>query len=245
MLALGLGVYLAFTAVSFPASVAYRWFAPPALALASIEGTIWRGSAAYGGIEGLAFSGLRWQLHPAALLRGRVSLTAELRLADGNMRANLTASGNGIELTDVRATTDLQAFRDWLSLGDVRGRMSASLDTLDLVDGWPVAASGNVRIADLAIPPVVPVSGVTIIPLGNFAADVAPAHDPGISAVLSDEGGPLELAGSVTLSPGGAYVLDARIKPRAGAPDVLVEGLELMTEPLPDGQRHFVLSGSL
>lgn len=245
MLALGLGVYLAFAAVRFPAAVAYRWFAPESLSLASVEGTIWRGSAAFGGFEGMAFSDLRWRLLPVDLLRGRVGITAELRLADGFLRGRLTASGHRLEIRDLRAATGLAGFRDWLSLGTARGRVNAMLQSLELVDNWPVSALGTLRIEDLAMPPIVPMNGVTSIPLGNFSAEFAPTQDPGIVAVLSDQGGPLELTGRLTLSPAHEYVLDTRIKPRADASEALVEGLELLSEPMPDGRRHFVLSGSL
>src|SRR5690606_2720287 len=45
-IALGLGAYIAFTLSSFPATAAYRWFAPETLRMAGIEGTVWSGRAA-------------------------------------------------------------------------------------------------------------------------------------------------------------------------------------------------------
>jgi general secretion pathway protein N len=246
LLALGLGVYLAVAISSFPAALAYRWFAPDALKLASLEGTIWRGSADYGAVAGLPIFDLRWQLHPATLLTGRIGLTTVARLPDGLASARLLASSRQLELTEVRANLSLQSMRDVIAQGAVSGRLSLSLNRLDLVDGVPVAAEGSVALADLVAPPLVPMEGVTSIALGNYRAELTSAEQPGILALVNDEGGPLELSGRVQLAPDRSFTLDALIKPRPGAPEVLVQGLELVTgEPNATGHRRFVQQGSL
>jgi general secretion pathway protein N len=246
LLALGLGVYLAVAIASFPAALAYRWFGPERLTLASIDGTIWRGNAAFGAIGGFAFSDLRWRLHPAALLTGRISLSAETRLNDGFASANVAASGSRVELTQVRAATSLKSLRELASLGDISGQLSLSLERLDLVEGWPVAAEGMLEIAELVAPPLVPMSGVSQIPLGSYRAEITTTEEPGILALVNDLGGPLELTGRISLSPDRSYLFDTLIKPRSGAPDVLVEGLDLVSgEPNAQGQRKFVQRGSL
>ena len=246
LLALGLGAYLAFVLVSFPASVAHRWFAPDALQLAAVDGTIWRGSAAYGGVGGLAFSNLRWQLHPAALLTGTVSVTAEARLADGFVSASVDATANRVEMSGVRAATSLATLRDAIGFGDVSGQISVELQSLELVDGWPVAAVGEARVRDLAAPPLMPVSGMSTIALGHYLARFTAGDEPGIVAALADEGGPLELTGRLSVMPDRSYLFDALIRPRADAPDALVQGLDFVAgEPNANGQRKLVQSGTL
>ncbi len=246
LLALGLGVYLAVAVMSFPASLAYRWFAPDALALAAVEGTVWQGHAAHGGVDGLAFANLQWRLHPAALLTGALRVTAEAEFASGFARADVVAAGRTLELTEVRASTELAAFRSVLPLGDVSGQVSLALERVELVDGFPVAAVGEARVADLSVPPLIPMRGVTTIPLGNYLARFTPAEAPGVLALLSDQGGPLELTGRISLAPDRSYVLDTLIRPRADASPVLVDGLEMVTEPPnAEGQRKFRLTGSL
>jgi general secretion pathway protein N len=246
LLALGLGVYLAVVVVSFPASVAYRWFAPDEVALALIQGTIWNGSAAHGGVAGLAFSDLRWQLHPAALLTGRVSVSAETNFATGFARAEIMAAGNRITLNELSAATDLQVFSTLLPLGGVRGQVSISLDSLEFIDGWPTAAIGQTRIANLAMPPLLPIPGVTTIALGNYVAQFSSSDEPGITALLNDQGGPIELTGRLSLAPDRSYDIDTLIKPRADAPTELVQGIEMVTDtPDANGQRRFRLAGTL
>jgi general secretion pathway protein N len=246
LLALGVGVYLAVAIGSFPAAVADRWFGPEGLTLAVLDGTIWNGRAAYGEAAGFPFSDLRWQLHPLALLTGKLSVTAESKLAGGLASGRVLASGSRIDFSDVRASATLESLSQRFALGEISGRLNLSLSRLELVDGSPVAAVGTLTIADLYGAPLIPMAGVTTIPLGNYRAELAPADQPGIVAVVKDEGGPLELSGRISLAPDRSFSLDALIKARPGAPEVLVQGVEIVTgEPNAEGRRRFLQQGTL
>jgi len=246
LLALGIGVYVAVAIGSFPASLAYRWFGPEGLTLAAVGGTIWNGRAAYGTGAGLSFSNLNWQLHPVALLTGKLSLDAEAALANGLASAKLAASRDRLELTDVRLSASLESFSEQFALGEVSGQLGLSLSRLELVGGVPVAAAGTLTVADLFSAPLIPIEGVTSIPLGNFRAELTTGEQPGIVALVSDEGGPLELTGRITLAPDRSYTMDALIKTRADAPQELVQGVELVTgEPNAEGRRRFLQQGTL
>jgi len=254
LLALGVGAYLAFAVASFPASIAHRWFAPDELALASVEGTVWRGSAAYGGINGIAFSNLNWVLHPVALLTGGVNVSVRTDFAGGLARAEVTSRGNRVVLDDFEASANLGRLPldrlignfGLVPLGRVTGTARASFDRLELVDGWPVSAAGSVRLTNLAGPPLFTVPGVTTLTLGSFVAQLGPANDgSGIVAEVIDEGGPLELAGEVTLSPDRSYRVTSRIKPRAEAHDALVQGLQVLYPANAAGQHQITIAASL
>ena len=58
LLALGVGAYFAFVLATFPASIAHRWFGSE-LTMAGIDGSVWQGSAAYVGFNGLVLSAER------------------------------------------------------------------------------------------------------------------------------------------------------------------------------------------
>jgi general secretion pathway protein N len=246
LLALGLGAYLTFVVVSFPASAAYRWFAPSALQLAAIEGSVWNGSAAYGSYAGLAFSELRWQLHPAALLTGRLNLSAEGRFMDGFAVADVSASGSRVLLTNVRASTSLQNLRGLLPLGETQGQVSLQLQSLEIVDGWPMTAIGEFSVGDLSVVPFMPADGQRLMSLGSYQARFTEQEAPGIVGVVNDRGGPLELSGRISLAPDRSYRIEALLMPRAGAPADLVQGVNFMTgPPNAQGQRSFEMTGSL
>jgi hypothetical protein len=245
LIALGAGAYLAFAVASFPASVAHRWFAPDELALAAVEGTVWSGSAAFGGFDGLAFSDLRWQLHPTALLTGALSLSVETRIAGGLARSEMLMRGSKLTLTDTRANINLAALDRFLPLNGVVGNLSLTLEELQLADGWPVAATGIARVTGLAGPPLFPVQGVTLLPLGNFVARLQSGDDAEVIALVNDEGGPLELIdGRVSLKPDRSYRFEVPIKPRPEAHSALVEGLNFYPANAA-GQHVIVEQGTL
>jgi hypothetical protein len=247
-LALGLAAFFAFAIVSFPASLAHRWFAPDELALASLHGTIWRGSAAQGAVSGIPFSDLSWRLNPVSLLTGKVDLIIdELRISGGSVRAQVTASRSATSIRVVDVFMNLQPLTQALpQLGDIRGQVSARELQVELADGWPVSAEGEVRVAGLAVPPLIPVNGIDRVLLGNFRAVLNAAEAPVIATQIVDEGGPIELVGTLRLMPDRTYELDARIRARAEASDILVQGIDLVSGP-PDaeGRRDFRQSGAL
>jgi hypothetical protein len=246
LIALGVGAYLAFAVANFPASVALRWFAPDSLAVAAVEGTIWRGSAAFGEINGVAFSDLEWQLHPAALATAAVSVSTQMNIAGGQARSDIVMRGNKLTLRDARASASLARLDVFLPLNGVVGNLSLTLDELELIDGWPTSATGTARVTDLAGPPLFPVQGVSILQLGNYFARLQSSGAGEIVALVNDEGGPLELTdGQVSLGPDRSYRLAATIRPRAEAHHVLVEGLQILSPANAGGQHIITDSGSL
>lgn len=246
LIALGVGAYLAFAVASFPASVALRWFAPDRLTVAAIEGTIWRGSAAYGAVNGIAFTDLEWQLHPAALVTAAVSVSTQMNVAGGPMQSDVVMRGNRLTLRDTRANVSLARIASFLPLSGVVGNLSLTLDELVLNDGWPSSVTGTARVTDLAGPPLFPVQGVSILQLGNYFARLQSTEDGEILALVNDEGGPLELTdGRVNLRADRSYQLTATIKPRAEAHRVLVEGLQILSPANAAGQHIIADAGSL
>lgn len=72
----------------------------------------------------------------------------------------------------------------------------------------------------------------------------APARN--IAARFVDNGGPLEVAGTLIVNPSRQYTFDALIKPRDGASQQLIDGLNIMTsDPNAEGRRRLTLTGSL
>lgn len=243
LIALGVGAYIAFALATFPASVAARWFVPDTIAVAGVEGTVWRGSAAFGGVSGLTLSDIRWRLQPAQLLIGRLSLDLDARLGDGFVRTGMTVTPSRVRFDTLRAGINLATVGSLLP-ADASGNASVELETLELADGWPVQVSGTARVADLASSPWIPIPGVTSLRFGNFIARITTTDDQ-VVAVVNDEGGPLELEGSTRLTPDRRYRLEARVKPRAEASEALVQGLAFVAPASGTGHHPIELEGQL
>jgi hypothetical protein len=218
--------------VQFPAGIALRWFAPPNISFAGVAGTLWSGSAATCSVEGFTVEGLRWDLRPISLLVGRLSADVEARIPDGFVSGNVAASPSSVSFSGVRAATSLPALAGILPVRGLRGQANVALEQLVLENGWPATAVGD--------------GSGAYVPLGDYTVSFVPAPEGQLAATFVDNGGPLEVNGTVSLDTQRVYMIDALVEPRAGANAMLVEGLKIMSgEPDAEGRRRFNLSGSL
>ena len=245
-LALGIGAYIAFTLATFPAGVALRWFAPPAVTFAGVAGTLWSGSAATCSVEGFTVQALRWRLRPTSLFLGRVSANVDARIPDGFVRGDVTASPSSVRLSDFTGATSLPALSGVLPLPGVRGQVSVALESLVLEDGWPAVAVGQLKLGKLESLPLIPDGRGAYVPLGDYTVTLVEAPAGELAATFVDNGGPLEVQGTAKLDKARNYSLDALVEPRADAPEMLVQGLDIMSaEPDAEGRRRLNLTGSL
>ncbi len=245
-LALGVGAYVAFAVAFFPASVAYRWFAPSEVRLSGVEGTLWSGQAALGSVGEFGLHEIEWELQPWSLALGRVGGQVQTRFSDGFLTTRVRAGFGGVDFTELRATSSLAALSGVLPIRGTRGQASANFAELVVQDGWPIGAVGELRLGELAVPPLVPVSDTDLIPLGNYSINFADASGQGLVGTFRDQGGPLEVMGSLRLNPNRDYLIEGVVRARPEAVAALTQGLAFMTgEPDSSGMRTFSLAGSL
>jgi general secretion pathway protein N len=244
--ALGLGAYVAFTLATFPAGTALRWFAPPGLTAAGVAGTFWSGSAASCSVAGFTAELLRWRVRPTSLLLGRITAQINARIPDGFVEGVVTASSSEVRFGELRGSTSLPALTRLLPLQGMRGQASVALEELVLRNGWPTTIVGELKLAGLETAPLIPDGRGTLLPLGDYTITFKPAPPGALAAQFVDNGGPLEVSGSVNLDDTRNYTIDALVEPRADAPESLVQGVDVMTaEPDAEGRRRFSLTGSL
>jgi hypothetical protein len=244
--ALGAGAYVAFTLATFPAGTALRWLAPPGLAAAGVTGTLWSGAAASCSVNGFTVESLRWRVRPLPLLLGRVTAEIDARIPDGFVSGVVTASRSAVRFSDLRGATSLPALAGMLPIKGMRGQASADIAELALEDGWPTTVVGQLKLAGLETLPLIPDGSGSLLALGDYTVTFRPAPPGALAAEFVDNGGPLEVSGSLNMDDTRNYTLDALIEPRAGAPEALVEGLKVMTaEPDAEGRRRLSLTGSL
>jgi general secretion pathway protein N len=245
--AVGLGAYVAFTLATFPAGTALRWFAPPGFTAAGVTGTLWSGSAASCSVDGFTLESLRWRVRPTSLFLGRVAAEVGARIPGGFVEGVVTTSPSGaVRVDGLRGATSLPALANVLPLNGIRGQVNVALEELVLENGWPSAIVGELRLAGLETVPLIPDGSGSLLALGDYTITFLSAPPGALAARFVDNGGPLEVSGSLDLDDTHNYILDALVEPRAGAPESLVEGLKIMTaEPDAEGRRRLNLTGSL
>lgn len=244
-LGLAAGVYVAGTLALFPAATAYRWLAPPELNATGIEGSVWRGRAALASVAGLGFYDLDWSVSPWTLLTGRVRVQIQARQMDGFINTEIHAGLGSVRIVDLQATTSLAAIGQIVSVGDVQGLISAQLTELELEQGWPVRAIGQVRIAELQTPVLMASGPSDLIPLGNFSVELVDSGNAEIRGRFEDQGGPVEVTGDFTLSSDRTYSFSGLVLARPEAPPEIVQAMVFLPPADDTGRRSFELTGRL
>ena len=240
-IALGAVGFLAFAAALFPASVAYRWFAPDRIRLSGLQGTVWSGRAALGSAAALGFHDIRWQAQIRSFLLARPRFRIETGFGDGFIHADVRFTAGEIALTQIRSSCSLSAFAAALPIDGIRGQLSVVLGELILRDSWPATIAGELRLGQLTVPSLV--DGEPIY-LGNYNVTLSGTN--GLRGSFVDQGGPLQVRGTAELGLGGQYEIRGLVQARPEADALLRGGVELLTgEPDDAGMRAFSFTGTL
>jgi hypothetical protein len=176
-----------------------------------------------------------------------VGANVEARLADGFLNTGITASTSRVQFNDLRGGTSLATVALMLPVRGMRGQASVALSSLELENGWPAHILGELKLVALEVAPFVPSgNSSSLVPLGDYTVTFGEAPARSIAARFVDNGGPLEVAGTLVVGPAREYTFDALIKPRNSASKDLVDGLNIMTaDPDSDGRHRLTLTGSL
>jgi general secretion pathway protein N len=239
LLLVGLLTFVAAVILMFPARVAYDWFAPPAVQLSGLEGTIWSGSAAQVSASGLYLRDLKWRLRPLRLVTGKVAASFEASPSSGFLEADIAAGlGGVITLSNVNGSLPLRDFATVARIPGLRGNASLQFDQLRIRDGLPIAADGTLAVADLVAPMVDPGS------IGGYRAEFF-TDDNAVVASVEDVNGVFDLAGSLTVSGNRTYQFIGKVAATDGTSEKLRRQLRFLGSPNDRGQHDIRLEGQL
>jgi general secretion pathway protein N len=239
LLLAGLLTFVAAFVMLFPARVAYDWFAPPAVQLSGIDGTIWSGSAAELSAAGLYLRDLKWRLMPLRLVTGKIAARIAASPSSGFLEADIAAGlGGDITLSNVNGSLPLRDFATLARMPGLAGNASVQFNELRLRDGLPVAADGTLAVADLVAPVVDPAS------IGGYRAEFF-TDDNGVVASVEDVNGVFDLAGSLTVSADRNYQFIGKVAATEGTSEKLQRQLRFLGSPNDRGQHDIRLEGQL
>lgn len=225
--------------ITFPARVAYHWFAPPGIAMSGIAGSVWRGTASQANAAGLYLGELRWRLRPLALLRGRASFDIEASPAGGVLEGNAAIGfGGDVYLARTRAALPLDALARLVGVPGLRGTATANIEQLRVRDGLPIAADGNAEVRGLVLPMVSPQS------IGGYRIEFF-TQDDGVVASVEDTDGYVDIAGRLLLSGDRSYEFLGQLAPKPETPPAVVNQMRFLGSPNARGQHELRLEGQL
>ena len=220
----------------FPA----RWAAlalPREVKCELMAGTLWRGSCSALSVRGRPFGDLTWQLHPLALLGA--ALSADFSLAQGALEAKgsvqLRLSGH-LTAHDLRVRMPLDSSLIAQLPPGTHASAQADLALLTVEHGRVAAVSGQIEVRGVPFDPGLPPEDYRLTFPPNAQGDPV--------GQIQDLGGPLELQGTLRLTPEPGYVLDARVAARPGSPPALAKQLQFLGPPDAQGRRTLSVSGT-
>ena len=235
----GFVVLLLVLVVTFPARVAYQWFAPQDIQLSGISGSIWRGSATEGLAGDAYLRDISWQFKPGALLGGEVAFATTSSPAAGTIDADVAVGLDGtVTLSEVSGSVPLDLVHPVFQRNGTSGDLNLNFDSFVMQNGLPVDVSGALTVANVYVPDLS--AGV----LGDFRADFRTV-DGQVSAIVDDLSGVLDIAGEITIAPDGSYSLVGDVAARPSAPPSIEQQLRYLGSPDPQGMRQFRFEGSL
>jgi len=239
LLLVGLLTFVAAFVALFPARVAYNWFAPPAVQLSGLEGSIWSGSAAEMSAAGLYLRDFKWRLRPLRLLTGKLAASVEASPSSGFVQADIAVGpGGSIALSDVNGSLPLSDFASLARMPGLAGEASVQFEELRIRDGLPVAAKGSLAVADLVAPLVDPAS------IGGYRAEFF-TDDNAVIASVEDVNGVFDLAGSLTISADRNYQFLGKVAATDRTSEKLRRQLGFLGTPNERGQHDIRLEGQL
>ncbi len=231
-----------------PARVAFGVLGMPVTAATGLTGTVWSGAVQRISLGNITLGPVLWHVRPARLLTGQLAAEVKATVPDGFVNATVALSlGGAWSASGVEGAAPLA----WLApamgsagMGNAGSQLTARFDKLVVRQGRVEAAVGNLMLAGVVLP--IPTTGPQLGPgtyeLAFSADELGP--DDLLTGALKDAGGPLEIAGTVTITPPRSYEVTGTAKPRAEAPSELRTALQMLGPATADGSHALSLAGS-
>lgn len=223
--------------VTFPARVAWHWFAPDGVALAGIEGSVWHGSAREASANGIYLSDLRWRWRPGQLLAARLSYHLQAAPGGGFLDANVGAGIAGtLYVENLRTSLPLPLLEQAVGIPGLGGTANANIRELHVASGMPQIANGTLEVSGLLLPLV------STSPLGSFRAEFQ-TQDGTVLASVQDDGAVLDLTGRLQLGRDRDYDFLGYVAATDSTPEAVLRQMQFLGSPNAQGQYELRLSG--
>lgn len=239
-------VYVVFLFMTFPANTVYAYWKETMgeevpFSASQLDGSIWSGKAIEVRVGTKQVKSVSWQFHPFKLFLGRVELGWEFEVDDGYGKGVIGRRLMGdLYLNDVEAWVPMSEISQMANLQVLRpaGSLSVNMQQISLNQQSLTAAIGNIEwnSAELTL--------LSAISLGDLQIRFEPADD-GVKGVLSDQGGPLQADGLLTLSNDGKYTFTGVFAARDPQQTDLKNALQSLGRAGADGKHKITRSGEL
>lgn len=237
----GLALYLIFLAVLFPASLAWSLTQERAtpLQLASLQGSIWSGSAGHVRYSNEMLGKLEWRLSPWSLLRGQPGAWISLNRNGETLEGHITMdSDNTLSASDLSLSIHGESLRSWTTPYLLHGEIQANLSALHYQPGKRVQAEGRLSFDNAEI------EGPQSLILGRIDASISPEAEGSVLKFENNDS-PLDMKGNIRLNGNGSYRVTAGVLNRDNQRRDINEALKIFGKPDATGRIQLSYYGKL
>lgn len=235
-----LGVLAYFVALLATAPAAMvEHLLPKSVVLNELSGSLWQGQAGKAQLDKLDLGPVSWRLRPVDVFKGRLAFALDFMPPHMSGQGVVAATIPGLVANDVKLAWDADGFTPYLQgFGELDGRFSLNLSKLALSDKGVRSAEG-VLSWDRA-----KVRYPRILRLGDLNAKLMDAEGSTV-AVLKNEGGDLDLSGTVSLDANGKYQIRLTYKPTRRTKNEVRNAISQLGTAAEDGSVTIERSGIL
>lgn len=235
----GILIFFGVMLATFPARVAYQWFAPAEIRLSGITGSVWNGSAAEGIAGGAYVRNISWHFKPMSLLSGKLAFQTSSNPVSGSINTELAVSpGGNLTLSALSGNVPLDSVHPTFQQSGIRGDITLQFETIVISNGIPVAAQGSVIVTDFFVP------DLSSSRIGDFRADFQ-TIDGLVVGRVEDLSGVLDVTGTINLHQDGLYSFIGQVAPTPATPPSIVNQLRFLGSANERGQHEFRFEGKL
>jgi hypothetical protein len=190
-------------------------------------------------VKGQAIGDLSWEVFASRLLTGKFAAFVVFTRATGSARGTVEVGfGGHLSGRDIHLDLPLDPTLLPQLPRDLTGRVHADLASIQVSRHAITSVQGQIEAHDLQMG-----AGGAIQPFGSYSLTFNPPSTPPVGQ-LRDLGGPLEVEGTVRLTPEPGFNLQGLVKARPGASEALVRELQFLGSPDAQGRRPFALESS-
>lgn len=239
---LGVVCYIGFALVTVPAGVLLSRLESMDVRAVGVTGTAWKGNAAALQVGSTSVGAVSWDLHVLPLFMGRLQGDVKVTRPDGFVQARIQGARSGtLTFNDLTASLPLASVGAGSMATGWNSTINIKLSELALTQGWPVRANGTIEVIDLTGPANRPAN------VGSYKLTfpaASPSPDTLVGA-LQELNGPLQVAGTVQMKNDRSYVIEGNVAARPDAPRSIVDALQYLGAPDPQGNRPFSIAGTM
>lgn len=242
----GTVTYLVFLITSIPASQGHQWIhdtlTNAQISISQLSGTIWSGTAGHIQYQSIQLDNIAWEIHPLALLTGKIKLSIEINDPEISGSATLGFDREGLAyLDDLEGKLPAHALTQLLSLSIATptGSLDLEIDAIRFSDKQlPTEVSGQITWHDAGISsPLSLLLGTLLLKLDTLEEDTR-IH-------ISDKGGPVKIDVTLIVSNDGNYRINGALLPQSDSNQELNSTLSLLGQKDAQGYIHINYMGIL